>query len=275
MVLTSTLQALVAGARRSAQDRALRGCFVAAAAAAFGRGSVGVGVGDGGPRGAEAHHYCASAGAAEPLPTGGATSSSGLADKVSHQRRSPDAQLRARLAALLPGRVSESHSVLQQHGRDESYHEPLPPDLVVYPETTEECAQAVSACAQARVPVIPFGAGTSVEGHVGALHGGVCFDMGRMNRVLEVAAADMDCRVQARARQSRAGTVATAHMSASGTGCLPAYCTRPATHALPDACSNRGVSHACQHCLSRPTHIVCAWACPPRSPLPSITWTHT
>ncbi|GIL46053.1 hypothetical protein Vafri_3137, partial [Volvox africanus] len=112
-------------------------------------------------------------------------------------RRQPSAALRNRLAALLPGRVSAARDTLMQHGTDESYHESLPPDLVVFPESTEEVAAVVAACAAERTPVVPYGAGTSIEGHVGALYGGVCLDLGRMNQVLSVAPEDMDCRVQA------------------------------------------------------------------------------
>ncbi|PNG99101.1 D-lactate dehydrogenase [cytochrome], mitochondrial, partial [Tetrabaena socialis] len=69
----------------------------------------------------------------------------------------------------------------------ESYNTPLPPDLVVFPESTEEVAAVVAACAAERVPVVPYGA-------VGALYGGVCLDLGRMRAVLAVEAEDMDCR---------------------------------------------------------------------------------
>ena len=94
-------------------------------------------------------------------------------------------------------RVSTSESVLDQHGRDESYHLPVPPDAVFFAESTEEVAHAVSACAAARVPVIPFGAGTSLEGHVTALHGGISIDLTGMTKVLEVNGSDLDCRVEA------------------------------------------------------------------------------
>jgi len=94
-------------------------------------------------------------------------------------------------------RVSTSKSVLDQHGRDESHHLPAPPDAVFFAASTDEVADAVSLCAAAKVPVIPFGAGTSLEGHVAALRGGLSIDLTAMNRVLEVSAADLDCRVEA------------------------------------------------------------------------------
>src|SRR4051794_17779870 len=71
------------------------------------------------------------------------------------------------------------------------------PDVVVYAHTSEEVAAIVRLCHAARVPVIAFGVGTSLEGHVAALYGGVCIDLSEMNRVLAINAADLDCRVQA------------------------------------------------------------------------------
>ena len=94
-------------------------------------------------------------------------------------------------------RVSTSESVLDLHGRDESYHPSAPPDAVFFAESTEEVADVVGACAAAGVPVIPFGAGTSLEGHVGALRGGISIDLTGMTKVLEVNSSDLDCRVEA------------------------------------------------------------------------------
>src|SRR6516165_6578227 len=72
----------------------------------------------------------------------------------------------AALKQLLGERLSTATSVREQHGRDESYHPSVPPDAVAFVETTEEVADIVRICARYKVPVIPFGTGTSLEGHV-------------------------------------------------------------------------------------------------------------
>jgi len=102
----------------------------------------------------------------------------------------------AGLATLLGDRLVTHPDVLRQHGTDESYHAPQPPDAVAYPQTIDEIAVIVSECARSATPIIPFGAGTSLEGHVAASRGGVCIDLSRMNRVLEVRPDDMDADVQ-------------------------------------------------------------------------------
>jgi D-lactate dehydrogenase (cytochrome) len=94
-------------------------------------------------------------------------------------------------------RLSTAAAVREQHGRDESYHTPAPPDAVVFARSTEEVAEVVRLCAAHKVPVIAFGTGTSLEGHVAALRGGICIDLGQMNRVLRVSAEDLDCTVEA------------------------------------------------------------------------------
>jgi len=93
-------------------------------------------------------------------------------------------------------RLSTSAAVREQHGTDLSYHEPQPPDAVVFANSTEEVSAVIKACADRRVPIIPFGTGTSLEGHVGAIHGGVSIDVMNMNEVLNVNAEDMDVTVQ-------------------------------------------------------------------------------
>lgn len=106
-------------------------------------------------------------------------------------------QLVAELRAQLGDRVTtgESHRELHSHG--ESWHTPGRPDVVVFPETTEEVAAVVRIAVSHRAPVVPFGAGSSLEGHVSALQGGVSLDLTRMNRILRVSADDLDATVQA------------------------------------------------------------------------------
>src|SRR5579862_1107921 len=105
--------------------------------------------------------------------------------------------LLAELRRLCGARVSTSPALCAQHGKDESYHPPHAPDAVVFPHTTEEVAAIVKLCAEYRTPVIAFGAGTSLEGHVAALKGGICLDMSQMNRILRVNAEDLDVSVEA------------------------------------------------------------------------------
>ncbi len=105
--------------------------------------------------------------------------------------------LKTELAALFGDRLSSSPAVREQHGHDESAHESAAPDLVVFAQSTDEVAAAVRVCAAHKVPVIAFGAGSALEGHVNAVRGGVCIDLTQMNAVLAVRADDMDVSVQA------------------------------------------------------------------------------
>ena len=100
------------------------------------------------------------------------------------------------IKALLGDRLSTARAVRDQHGRDESYHAPAPPDAVAFARSTDEVSAIVKICARHKVPVIAYGTGTSLEGHVAALNGGVCIDVSQMNQVLEVNTEDLDVRVQ-------------------------------------------------------------------------------
>ena len=100
------------------------------------------------------------------------------------------------LAALLGNRLNRSQSDRDLHGRSESHFPLMPPDAVAYPETTAEVAEIVKICAAAGLPVIGWGAGTSLEGHAIAPRGGVTVDFSRMNRVLNVLPEDMLAVVQ-------------------------------------------------------------------------------
>jgi D-lactate dehydrogenase (cytochrome) len=124
-----------------------------------------------------------------------------------------DPALISALSAIVgPERVSTAGAVREQHGHDESYHASAPPDAVVFARSTEEVAAVVKECAARQVPVIPFGTGTSLEGHVAALHGGVCIDLMQMDQVLEVRPEDMDVTVQAGVTRKRLNE----HLRATG-----------------------------------------------------------
>ena len=101
------------------------------------------------------------------------------------------------LQARFGSRCSTAQAVRDQHGRDESPFEVPPPDAVVFCETTEEVAAVVALAHEHAVPVIPFGVGSSLEGQVLAVQGGVCIDLSRMNQVLRVNAEDLTVTVQA------------------------------------------------------------------------------
>jgi D-lactate dehydrogenase (cytochrome) len=94
-------------------------------------------------------------------------------------------------------RCNTGQSVRQQHGRDESPYDITPPDCVVFPTNDAEVAEVVRMCARHRVPVIAYGAGTSIEGHIMAVEGGVTVDLSRMNRVLAVNGEDLTETVEA------------------------------------------------------------------------------
>ena len=108
-----------------------------------------------------------------------------------------DASVVDALRAILGDRISTSMAVREHHGRGEDYLPIAPPDAVCFPENNEEISEIVRLCAARRVPVVPYGTGTSLEGHVQAVRGGVCIDLTQMNAVLEVNEQDLDCRVQA------------------------------------------------------------------------------
>lgn len=101
------------------------------------------------------------------------------------------------LREQLGDRLVTTRAVREQHAQGESWHTPYLPDAVAFPVSTEEVGRIVSLCHEAKVPVIPFGAGTSIEGQLGAVYGGIAVDMSRMNKILVVHEEDMDCRVQA------------------------------------------------------------------------------
>lgn len=101
------------------------------------------------------------------------------------------------LEEIVGDRLTRAPDELARHGKDESWHLPQPPDLVVFPESTAEVSRVVTACHSAGIPVIPFGVGTSLEGGVAAETGGVCLDLSQMKRVLMLSVDDLDIQVEA------------------------------------------------------------------------------
>ncbi|WP_298566600.1 FAD-linked oxidase C-terminal domain-containing protein [uncultured Aliiroseovarius sp.] len=100
------------------------------------------------------------------------------------------------LSSMLGDRLSRSKSDLDHHGGSESHFALSPPDAVAWPETTDEVSRILLLCHNASVPVIAYGAGTSLEGHTSAPHGGLCLDMSRMNALITTDPGDMIAVVQ-------------------------------------------------------------------------------
>ncbi|MBH66776.1 MAG: FAD-binding oxidoreductase [Rhodospirillaceae bacterium] len=112
-----------------------------------------------------------------------------------------DENTRDKVIGIMKQRFGEqftiAEAIRERHGKGESYHDTASPDGVFFPKTTEDVAEAVTICADHKFPVIPFGVGTSLEGHIAALRGGLCIDLSMMNEVLEVNVEDLDVKVQA------------------------------------------------------------------------------
>jgi D-lactate dehydrogenase (cytochrome) len=101
------------------------------------------------------------------------------------------------LKAIVGDRATTSDSVREHHSHGESWHPPGLPEAVVFPTSTDEVAAIVKVCARQRKPIVPFGMGSSLEGHVNAIHGGVSLDLTRMTKVLRLSPEDLDITVEA------------------------------------------------------------------------------
>jgi len=116
-------------------------------------------------------------------------------ERTKQDRKAVNAVIAA-LAARYGNRLVTSQAVRKQHANTTTWIDNQPPDAVVFPQTTEDVQEIVKLCAAHRVPVIAFGAGTSLEGQVNAPRGGICLDFRDMNRVLAVHAEDLDCVIE-------------------------------------------------------------------------------
>ncbi|MFL2843951.1 MAG: FAD-binding oxidoreductase [Alphaproteobacteria bacterium] len=103
----------------------------------------------------------------------------------------------SKLEKIFGERLATSEAIRLQHSHDESWHVPESiPDAVVFPESTDEVSTILNFANERKIPVIPFGAGTSLEGQVHALKGGITINSLNMNKIKEVNLEDMDCKVQ-------------------------------------------------------------------------------
>jgi D-lactate dehydrogenase (cytochrome) len=101
------------------------------------------------------------------------------------------------LRAFLDDRITAALASREHHSHDESSHAPALPDFVCFPRSTEEVSRIVAVSARHKLPIVPFGAGTSLEGHVNAVRGGISIDMRCMNRIRRISVKDMDATVEA------------------------------------------------------------------------------
>ena len=119
--------------------------------------------------------------------------------KLKAQLRSVSTLSNATLASLeaVCDRVSTNADICNRHGDDESFNKAVAPDCVCFAHSTEQVQAVMKLCSEARIPIIPFGTGTSLEGHIQAVEGGVSLDLSEMKGILEINDEDLDCRVQA------------------------------------------------------------------------------
>ncbi|MEK7411498.1 MAG: FAD-binding protein, partial [Actinomycetota bacterium] len=117
----------------------------------------------------------------------------------------------AELQGALGSKVSLNDTVREHHSADESFHSPVLPDAVVFAESTADVVITMRICNEHRVPVVPWGVGTSLEGNSTPIHGGVSLDLSRMDKVLRVSAEDLDCTVQPGIRRKQLNEALVSH----------------------------------------------------------------
>lgn len=117
------------------------------------------------------------------------------------QRKPIDPAVLARLVARFGDQLQTGEAVCAQHGQSETHFEPTLPDAVLFARSTEDVVDCVKLCVAAGVPIVPYGAGTSIEGNALPVRGGISLDLGGMDAVLAVNTEDFDCTVQAGVRR--------------------------------------------------------------------------
>jgi len=127
---------------------------------------------------------------------------------------------------FLGDRLSTNADLREQHSHGEDALPHVLPDAVAFVETTEEAARLLALCHTHNIPVVPFGAGTSLEGHVTPVRGGITIDLSRMTHVLEVNQADMDCRIRSIPAASAPSAACAPRAPAAPTPCATAPSAR-------------------------------------------------
>jgi len=107
------------------------------------------------------------------------------------------------MRAVFGDRLQLGEAIRLEHGRSETHFAPMPPDAVAFAQSTDEVVAAVKLCGEFGVPIVPFGAGTSVEGNALAARGGLSLDLSRMTEIIAVNQEDFDCTVQAGVRREQ------------------------------------------------------------------------
>jgi D-lactate dehydrogenase (cytochrome) len=115
------------------------------------------------------------------------------------------------LKAALGAKVSMNETIREHHSKDESFHLPNLPDAVVFATSTEDVAAVVKICNKHHMPVVTWGAGTSLEGNSNPIHGGVSLDLSQMDKVLRIGHEDLDCTVQPGVRRKQLNEVLATH----------------------------------------------------------------
>ena len=123
----------------------------------------------------------------------------------------PHATAVEELRRRLGDRVSTNETVREHHSKDESFHLPVLPDAVVWAESVDDVVAVVNVCNEHRVPLVPFGVGTSLEANSTPVHGGISLDMSRMDRVLRISGDDLDVTVQPGVRRKQLNEVLSSH----------------------------------------------------------------
>ncbi|HET8996439.1 MAG TPA: FAD-binding oxidoreductase, partial [Acetobacteraceae bacterium] len=109
----------------------------------------------------------------------------------------PVAQVIDAARAFLGERITTNATLREHHSHGQDTQPPVLPDAVAFVETTEEASRVLALCNEHHVPVVAWGAGTSLEGHVTPVRGGITLDLSRMTRIISVSQPDMDCRIEA------------------------------------------------------------------------------